>query len=396
MLVAAGGIVAIACGSFGSDAEPELPATAVDAGGDGGVPPTPSDDGSAPVDAGVGPSGFDLTYRPACPRPAVPPGSCVGVGNCTRTEIFHPAVAEHPWGIAVDARHVFWLAFPAGTDGYNGNGAAVLRRLDRATKEVVEIARDQIDAKTLYANGPYLYWAATAGTQTELRVMRKDVAPCSAAGCPGSMKNVPFDGIAPVAQMAMPAEGALFVMQENGAVKRFGPMSVSLDTVAVMSGPGALVAGVGEVFATGAKQTAVVRILASGASARTFGSLEPRGSGAPFVGATFLATDCTTVFAFASDRTVDRLPIAADGGTFGSFVALPPIDVFAVASDAKFLYVGAANGGGLHAIDTAAQPTRVKVADGNVWRLDVADDVIAYGEHGTDGSANGAIFLIEK
>lgn len=393
--------VAIACGSFGSDADPDPPAPPVDAGGtdastiaDGEAPP----DGAL-VDAQADAGPFDLAVRPACPRPAALQSTCVASGSCNPTPIFTPPMAEHPAGIAIDARHVYWLSFPGGVDGYNGNGPAVLRRLDRVTKEVVEIARDQREATKLLANGPYLYWTATGTGTTELRILRKDAPACEADGCGGSIRRLAFGAITPITRLAMPAPDALFVMYGNGTLVRVGLTAGTITAVASTTDYPSLTAGAGEVFATGAKQTAVLGIAAAGNPKRTLGSLVARDSGAGFVGAQHLATDCTHVYAFATDRTIDRHPISSVGGTFQPFSALPAMDVFAVTSDARFLYVGAANGGGLVALDTTANaPVPVNLASGSIWDLDVTDDAIAFGDHGANPSdvKAGAILLIEK
>jgi hypothetical protein len=313
--------------------------------------------------------------------------------------IFTPPSPEHPAGIAIDARHVYWLSFPAGIAGYNGNGPAVLRRLDRVTKEVVEIARDQRDATKLLANGPYLYWTATGDETTEVRMMRKDAPACDAGGCGGSIRPFKLGAITPIERLTMPAPDVLFVMYGNGSLVRVGLVAGTISLAASTTDHPGLVAIAGEVFASGSMQTAVLRIPAAGSPVRTLGSLVPRDSGTGYVGASYLATDCKDVYALAAERSMDRIAVGADGGTFQAFVTLPAIDVYALTSDARFLYVGAANGGGLVAIDlTTNAPGPVKLANGSVWGLDVADDAIVFGQHGakpTDTSA-GAIFLIEK
>ena len=387
--------VAIACGSFGSDADPPVDA----GGGDAGA----IADGDAPLDGALldvraDAAPFDLAVRPACPRPAALPSACVSSGSCSPMPIFTPPSPEHPAGIAIDARHVYWLSFPGGADGYNGNGPAVLRRLDRVTKEVVEIARGQRDATKLLANGPYLYWTARGDETTELRVMRKDAPACDANGCSGTIRPIKFGAITPIRSLAMPAPDVLFVMYGNGSVLRVALTTGAISLAASTTDYPALVASAGEVFASGSKQTAVLRIPAVGNTVRTLGSLVPRDSGAGDVGASHLATDCKDVYAFASERSIDRIPVTADAGMFQPFVTLPAIDVFAVVSDARFLYVGGANGGGLVAVDVATQGPPIKLANGSVWELDVTDDAIAFGDHGANpGDVKaGAILLIEK
>lgn len=387
--------VAIACSSFGtsdSEPQPELPA-------DSGVPDAVvvPEGGEAPdaSPADAGASGFDLAPRPACPRPAEAK-KCVPPKTCKPIELYRPSEPQHPFGIVVDARHVYWLSLPSGSDGYNGNGPATLRRLDRATKQVVELARDQTDATELVAYGPHLYWLARSGGGSfELRTMRKDAAACSGPTCAPIM--VVAQGLPRALRVAMPSPDTIFVGEENGGVMRV-PLSSGIVSQAGTTSlfPG-LAAGNGEVFASGVK-TITVQRFGEGGSIGTLGMLEPRDSGVGWVGAAYLATDCASVFALASDHTIQALATTADGGAFQPFGAVPVVDVYTITSDARFAYVGAANSGGLYAVDLKTAQQTTKIANGSVWRLDVTDDGIVFGEHGgsPNDSAAGAIFLIEK
>lgn len=49
--------------------------------------------------------------------------------------IFKPNARNHPHGIAIDARYVYWLSQPMGAvgEGYHGNVVATLHRFDRQT-----------------------------------------------------------------------------------------------------------------------------------------------------------------------------------------------------------------------------------------------------------------------
>jgi hypothetical protein len=95
---------------------------------------------------------------------------------------------------------------------------------------------------------------------------------------------------------------------------------------------------------------------------------------------------------------------SAEGGAFTQIAALgTPFPVYAVASDARFLYYGAANEQGFRRVDhTVQDASTVEIATGSVWGIAVTDDAIFYGEHGGLGSITapgpevGSIFSIAK
>jgi hypothetical protein len=396
--------IAWACGSFSSseDPPPGVDASTSDApAGDSNVDP----DGAV-TDAGIDAPAFDLEVRPACPRPAAGTActGLLGTKPCVSTKLFDPPTAEHVFGIVADRRHLFWLAQPAVPDGgsqaYNGNGTATLRRFDLATSEVVELARDELHATVLFAYGPHLFWAVQTAPGSNLyaiRMMRKDAAPCAPAGC--SLPTGIATGMARIHHLGALTSDRLFAVESNGALSHVTiepPDRVLLGTATPFPG---FVVGDRYVYLGGGFQTGVERYDVDGVHGADLGDL-PDAS----LGAVHLSTSCSAVFSRGDDNRVLAIDASAEGGAFTQIAALgTPFPVYAVASDARFLYYGAANEQGFRRVDhTVQDASTVEIATGSVWGIAVTDDAIFYGEHGGLGSITapgpevGSIFSIAK
>jgi hypothetical protein len=357
------------------------------------VGPNDAGDASAPA--------FDLSFRAPCPRPKAPGTACTDApSGCKRTRVHQPTPRNRPFGIAVDARHVFWLAQPLTDLGYDGHAPATLFRLDRLTFEVVELARDQQGATKLYAHGPDLFWAAEALATYELRSVRKDASPCNAAGC--SAPRVVSGALGKLAHIGAAVENDVFVVQVNGAI-----FHVSVDQVTpsklplggTTTNPG-FVAGQGGVFASGYDQASVLRFNTNGIDGGIIGTI-PKVDDATGPGTALLATSCDDVYAVVSGNRVQIHPAGANGGSFTAFGSIPmQVPILSIGSDARFLYYGGANATGLYRVDVQGGGPAQLLTTGSIWELDVSDDVVAFGEHGLSGPDQnediGSIFLIEK
>jgi hypothetical protein len=400
--VGAGAIAAVvACGeTLVATSDPADGAASSD-GGDGA---TLDADAGDVADAAIDVGSFDLEVRPACPPPSGGTKPCTGTGGvgmspCVPEVLYDAPAAEHAFGIVADRRHVFWLSQASGADpglAYNGGAPAVLRRLDRATHEVEEIAREQLGATTLFAYGPDLFWGADDGSGSmTLRTLRKDVAPCGPDACATpialatKLPRIYFIGaLVPDRVFAVGSDGWMFEITVSlpSQVKR--GMSTGYPSFAV---------GDGYVYLGGAYQAGVERYGASGDQAADLGSIPDASSGA-----VNLATTCGSVYGRSTDNRLHVIEAAPDGGTFRELTTLTePFLVYSTASDARFLYFGAANAEGLRRVDTTADGGAVvEIATGSVWGVAVTDDAVIYGEHGALGDFTnptmGSIYSLAK
>ncbi len=381
----------IACESFGSDDPPDPTRDATDGSTIGEFDADAEDGGAA-----------EPTFRPACPRPAAPGDDCsAAAATCSRELLYEPDVANHPFGIVLGPRHVFWLAqarTDGGGDAYNGTAAATLYRLDRATRTVEILAQNQQSATLLATNGEALFWFARNDVSNRfvLRTIPNGARPCTVSGCEETDVLDDFDQIA---RMAFLRRDLLFAVQPNGAVFRIDLQGTpsAIETSAGVGSLPAIVAGLDAVFVSGALRPDVLRIEDDGRH-RVAGSIPPRD--ASHAGAGQIATNCSDLFVALAGNAIEKAPISANPATFEPFALLPSaLAIYAYGTDARFIYAGSANGRGLYRVDTTP-PRAEQLSTGSIWALDVGDDVVVFGEHGlslTDMAAHvGSIYQIEK
>ena len=359
------------------------------------------------TDAAIDVGEFDLEPIGTCPRPL--PGAAaactglIGANPCVGKTLFDPTVAEHVFQIVADRRHVFWLAQPYDVDAapggaYNGNGLAVLRRVDRATGEVVEIARDLRKSTVLFAYGPNLFWAGenSLNGNWDVFTMRKDVVPCTVSGCAGKTTTI-ATGLARIFHMTAFDTAHLFVVQQNGGLFRVDIAQATKDEVGGTTSNPALTAVGGAAYLGGGSQNTIESYDPSGARLADRGAL-PDGA----AGGLHLTTTCNKVYSRGDDNRILVIDAGSEGGTFIRHSALPAgFAVYSVTADQRFLYYGGANSGGLRRIDTTEPDAApIELALGSVWGLAVTDDAIIYGTHGetgSNGSSNiGSIISISK
>lgn len=368
-----------------------------DGGADDALDGAPSDVIDAAADAPV------LLAPPPCPRPRAPKGACAtDVSACTRTRIHESQEHHFPFGIVADARAIYWLAQDRANDGYNGESSATLYRLDRSSGSVVELARDQARSRSLTVVGADLYWdvwprSGASGSSLVWR-LRKDASPCESSGCPAATPVTAVPGR--IGRNGLVAAGgdALFIFEEEGSVYR-ASVSRPPPTATVIGGvAGALSAAAinGEIFVTSPIEPGIHRFSTTAEIGSLAASFPAVDSGV--IGASAVATDCTRLFAYREDDTLFHVPVA-DGGTFEYLsTMISPLNVYAMSSDASFLYAGSANARGLWRIDTTLGKAELLGA-GSVWGMAVTDDEIVYGDHGTMAQPDenvGAIFVVAK
>jgi hypothetical protein len=376
-------VVAAACTSF----EPARPTP--------NVPPAPDAEAAREPEAGP-------NVRRACPPAAAPGEACTtGPLGCKRDVIFQAKVRSHPHGLSIGAGRVFWLAQPLTLEGYNGGGPAALWRVDRAGSPTADlIARDLPRARTLVVHVGFVYWAETATSGRALvRRLPVDAPPCETA-C--AEPELVAENLDPPSKLGAFTDSALVALGGGGGVDII-ELSSALPTlprpVALLSAFPALAVDDGQAFASAAFQKPVLRILPTGADGGIVGFIDAPDGSDPGVGV--LATNCQHVYGVDKARNVFRQPASATGGPFAAYATLPSaLAIFSSAADARFVYFGGANGGGLYRIDTQSPRTEALANTISVWGMDVDDDGIVYGEHGggpnDPNSELGSIFVFRK
>ncbi len=351
----------------------------------------------APSDGGVVDGGPVAPGN--CPRSRSP--ACA-LGICSIRQIATPAAPEYPFAIATDVASVYWLAQAAGDTGtnpYDGSAPArVLRHSKAGPEETFEIAVGQAAARTMVIDGAYLYWntyePTRSGHPTVIRRARRDCAkaPCVVEdvvaldgnvdslvrGPPGILVGVTGDN------------GAVFVVDTTASPAGFNPSATQANAFP------SLAATNDAVYVSSLAGPASVKRLDFPSLAVTAVFAKVPASDAGSGGVSPVASDCDVLWGSrpATDAPTDFYGFAVDGGGVVSQQKLPAL-VFAMVTDARYVYFAVRNVGGVFAFDKQFPGNSVAtIASGNVWWLAVDDDGVYWGEHGQ--ASPGAIFMLVK
>lgn len=386
---------AASCSSFSED----QPAGGDDAGvdapvvGEGGGLEAGAEDGGALPDGGERSS--------ACPPP--PGGSALPTAWNKRSlfEPSGPAERMYPFAIATDRLHVTWVAQLGEPDGgvdtapYNGNGNAVVMRAPKLGVGMPAIvARDQPGATTVALDGLQVYWTTWQKSEATLLQQRRDVD-CK-IDCPAPEIVVTFPSGERIARLVSVAPKVLFALSQSGKVYRIGLGTVPAQVLESGTFP-AITATSTHVFASAGLKGFVGRVqVDGGASDPSYLAVPPVPDAG--VGVSPIATDCTSLWmtrAMPDGRHVAGHDLSVPG-SFQDLVLLgPAVDVFDMAADAKYVYVAAANAGGVFAVDKSSKGI-VRPYAGNVFALAVDEDGVYFGEHAAGPTAGGMFMLVKK
>jgi hypothetical protein len=387
--------VAGACASFSETNDP-----AADAGTDADTPADARTDAAPPTDAGVAAAADGAAPALALPCPPPKPASaCDVVTTCERRLLYAPPASDNstPWGIATDPDHVFWLAQSADSNGFNGDGAARLFRVDRVggPQRAVELARDQPEAVEVVRDGDHVYWFVRQGGDNVLRRLPAN-APACAEACPQPelVASVPHG--ARVTRLRRIAPGVLVAATRDGAVFRFRVDSTppAMTSLGPLGGQDPFLTTTNEhVYVGAASQPSIMRFpTAGGGLAQPFFT-NTVDAGSP--GFSNVTTDCSALW---TTRPVGGAqPVASIAiGPSPSIVdhGASVVDVFDVVADATHLYFGSANAFGLHAAAISGGPAAQLQPGMTVFRLAVDDQGVYWGDHHPD--TGGALMMIVK
>lgn len=394
-LSAAAGLgVASACGSFGagdprpSSADPDARADGDAVDDSGGERPPPND-----ADAGADADGGLARIPPACPRPAPP--SCAPAA-CSKRVLYAPPgpAKEYPFRLVADDGFVYWVTQVAGAtpadNPYDGRGLGRILRVDRrgvaGGAQATVLATEQRYAVALTLAGAYVYW----GAETEAGVRQVRRAPRACAGSCDVETVVDIPGASVVA-MGTVDDATLFVLNAAGQLFRVTVAANGVGAIATtaMTGslPGFAMTST-DGYVSAATKPEIRRLPADGAGSTLLTTLADAGASA---GIAPIATDCATLWGHRGGGSIWRGPL--DGGRFESQVTLSWASVFDLTTDAQYLYVGAANAGGVIAMNKATADATL-IAAGNVFALTTDDQGVYWGEHGPTGT--GVIHMMAK
>ena len=381
---------AASCSSF---TEEEGPTTPNEAGAEGSdAPPIDMPDGG---DAGEG--------RLRLPCPPAKAGTAQPTAWVKRT-LFAPPVGGqrmYPFVIATDSSHVTWLAqlgtVPTGgsdRDPYNGNGKTVVMRARKdGTGQATLLADDQESATALVLDGTSVYWATHDSGTSTLRTQSRDFTCGSPCQAPTTLLK--FKIGERIIRLVRPAPGVLFALAENGKVYRIQIGSGAGLVLSTANLP-AITATDKQVYASALEDNRVQMVPIGIPMPPISSSVLPREGGAG-VGVAPIATDCTTLWMsreYSNGKHILGAPLAALG-TPSKLAEVGDLVVFDIAADARFVYVAAANAGGVFAIDKLSQISE-QPYEGNVFRLAVDDDGVYFGEHAVDKSPGSITMLVKK
>ena len=352
------------------------------------VIPTRNDGGTddAAVEA-MTDAGVDAALASNCPSSRTP--TCA-LDQCARRTLYTPTTTAYPFSIVTDTANVYWVEQVVGDAGtiaaYNGESLGRVLRVAKTGGPISELAAGYTQTRVLALDGPYVYWAQSTLIDTTLFRLRGDcTTPC---GTPELVTTLPH---ASPSALVRGGPGILFVMTGDGDSYRVSLAvkageSTGFEKIAVGVGPFPRMTATDDgAFLTSRSYPGVARV-ANG------GNVTPLYVDAPDGGLVGLATDCSDLWTHglesAPPMTMTRWPAmgpAIVGGT------LPTQLYFDMKADASFVYLAAANAGGVYAYDKK-NGTTIPLYAGNVFALAVDADGIYWGEHG----GSGTLYMLVK
>jgi len=388
-LVAAGAIIAIACGDDEA-ATPPPDGSTVDASEDTTtIDPGDANDGSTPID-------------PGCRTAAAPSAKCgASPTACERKTLYISSSSTFPFAIVTDDANVYWVAQSGPADAaYDGTAIGSVYRVAKngdATQAATVLAKDQSRVTTLVRDGVDLYWIASeandAGSTSTLRRVT------NVAGTPGAVEDLAtFGGIA--RRLVRVGPGVFFTADSMGAVRRLAKDATKpafeVSDIEKTSTTPSLAASKDLVFASGGQVERVDSLPKAGGPPSTFLTVPEAGPDAALPGVHVLGADCDRVFGIRDDQSSffwSNVANAQYTGTTSTFD-----DAQDILSDEGFVYVARRKGGG---VERGGRDGKgfASLYTGDVWRLAVDDDGIYWGEHGnpkTGGSLAGNVFMQTK
>lgn len=281
------------------------------------------------------------------------------------------------------------------------NPARVLRRAKAGTGATFEIAAAQPAGRALALDGEYVYWTINDPTRPTrglgpAGVLRRARRDCSAAPCTVEDLATIAGNVASLVRasagrlVGLTDDGQVFVVDATLSPVGFTTTPMHLDTYPAIAVTNETAYGSSALVSPFVKRLD----LGTGTVQPMFATVPDGGAGSN-PGISPSTTDCDAVWGLRQQTTQhDLYRIALDGGAIQGRALPADFGPFAMAADARFVYFGVPNAGGLYAVDKAVPGAlAVPVAPGNVWRIAVDDDGVYWGEH---GSTPGAIYMVVK
>lgn len=390
MLGLGGCAIAAACSSFSGNG-----ATDSDAGADGGI--AADDSGRTEIPDGTSPDAAPAlqpleagAVEPICPAPLGPTSTSGTIPLST------PPVGEveFPFQLASDTKFLFWTAqyLPAGQDdagtAYNGMGPARIYRIAKSTPPGKPdlLADNQSSVTAVAVDGDSLYWVTWDGNTNALQSVPRDcTAPCTIT--PVHSGDVAGS---PVVRLLVPEPGVLVYITKNLDFFRLrldGTIPVSL--LGPLNGAG-FAAASDTLFVAPAQTDAGIQVFTNLPTA-TPASQRTTLAGINKQSVQFLATDCTSLYAYGSDKTIYEVDASASVKSQSPWNDGGLNDVFGMAADQVNIYFAMANVGGIVAFN---RKTRMPAPlyNGNVWNLAIDNEGVYWGEHINTPNVGGKIY----
>lgn len=364
--------VAVACSDYGDADEPAMSSPTIDGGiADAGDAATSSD--------------ASLEASPEPPKPLDPTCLAAPTTPLAFSLLSKPAALEMPFAIATDDENVYWLAQQftdkaTRDEAYNGHGTAVLRRVakDATGAEGTILVDNQPRAIALTVDGDYVVWAAAAAqAQFELRRIRRD---CSAPCVPERFASLGATG--GISDLRRVRDGVLAMVSTSGDVLLSAENAMTSltkvgDNATLASTNGRLFAGSPdlphiETFELDTPDPHAIPL--------------PPIDDAGFPGSKQLATSCSTLFVLRDKNRLDRVM----NSEYENWATAPASDVFAMLADERYVYLGSANGLGLHVLDVQTA-VATKLWPGSVWNMTRDADGLYWADH--DPQGGGSVYV---
>lgn len=297
--------------------------------------------------------------------------------------------ADYPWGVVTDATAVWWVSQVAkrtddqqNSDAYNGvSDHGRVHRLDktaenRAWKETLIVDADEKRATAIAIDGESVYWATVPSPN---RIQMRRVPRSCTSGCAPANAGDAFNNVAPIVRMRRAADGYLFLLSDAGVIYTFHTPNNEL-SVGVFGGPNEGFAPRNDDVFVSTYQNATVGRFERSASTTTttYTTFPPVPVDGGDPGAALLATDCQSLFAHRSGKTVWKSDITAPG--FAFFAPSDATDVYELGADAYWIYIGSANGFGFRAVSIETGQA-FPLLTGSYWRIAIDDSGVYAGEH---------------